>query len=102
MKKKMNQTTLLWALLFVTTPGLAAMRCGTSLIALGDTVDRVQTLCGTPAQSRIEPPDRRPANPHRAHSVEVQTWSYPPRNGAVRTLRFIDGKLVDISIERQH
>lgn len=102
MKKKMNQTTLLWALLFLSTPGLAAMRCGTSLIALGDTVDRVQTLCGTPAQSRIEPPDRRPANPHRAHSVEVQTWSYPPRNGAVRTLRFIDGKLVDISIERQH
>ncbi len=98
----MIRATLLLILLFITLPGLAAMRCGTSLISLGDPVDRVQALCGTPAQRHIEAPDRRPANPNRAHSVEVQNWSYAPRNGAVRNLRFIDGKLVDISIERQH
>ncbi|UCJ14972.1 DUF2845 domain-containing protein [Pseudomonas sp. MM211] len=97
----MNRSLLLLALLFAAVPSLASMRCGTSLINLGDTVDRVQAICGTPAQRRIETPDRRHANPHRANSVEVQYWSYGPNNGAVRNLRFIEGKLVEISTERQ-
>lgn len=97
----MNRSLLLLALLLTAMPTLASMRCGTALVTLGDTVDQVQEKCGAPDQRRIEVPVQRPANAQRFNAVDVQHWAYDSSNGAVRTLRFIEGKLVNISTERQ-
>jgi hypothetical protein len=78
----------------------ADMRCGTGLVAEGDSTYEVQRKCGTPAHREVFP-----ANPghNRAkwnHAATIENWIYGPRNGASYQLKFINGKLVAIDLSR--
>ncbi|MBB2898339.1 DUF2845 domain-containing protein [Pseudomonas sp. AS2.8] len=78
----------------------ASLRCGQSLVEEGDSVEQVLAACGTPAERKINPPALRNNNVPTFNAAETQFWTYAPANGASRYLTFIDGKLVEIRVER--
>ncbi|MEH3022591.1 MAG: DUF2845 domain-containing protein [Pseudomonas oryzihabitans] len=78
----------------------ASLRCGQSLVEEGDSVEQVLAACGAPAERKINPPAPRNNNVPNFNAVETQFWTYGPENGAARHLKFIDGKLVEIRVER--
>ncbi len=53
-----------------------------------------------PAERKINPPALRNNNVPKFNAAETQFWTYAPENGASRHLKFIDGKLVEIRVER--
>nr|WP_061240807.1 DUF2845 domain-containing protein [Pseudomonas composti] len=73
----------------------ASMRCGTSLVYEGELSVDVLRKCGEPDQREVTPP----SSP-QGGGVTVERWVYGPRNGVYRYLRFLDGKLVEIRVER--
>lgn len=78
----------------------ASLRCGQSLVEEGYSVEQVLATCGAPAERKINPPALRNNNVPRFNAAETQFWTYAPENGASRHLKFIDGKLVEIRVER--
>lgn len=78
----------------------ASLRCGQSLVEEGDSVEQVLAACGAPAERKINPPALRKDNVPTFNAAETQFWTYAPANGASRYLKFIDGKLVEIRVER--
>jgi len=76
------------------------MRCGTSLISLGDTVNVVREKCGAPDKSEVQEPVSRLNGVPRLNAVKVSLWVYGPRNGAYQHLKFIEDKLVAIDTRR--
>ncbi|WP_282286913.1 DUF2845 domain-containing protein [Pseudomonas sp. PS02302] len=78
----------------------ASLRCGQSLVEEGDSVEQVLAACGAPAERKINPPALRNNNVPKFNAAETQFWTYAPANGASRHLKFVDGKLVDIRVER--
>ena len=78
----------------------ASLRCGQSLVEEGDSVDQVLAACGAPAERKINPPALRNNGVPKFNAAETQFWTYAPENGASRHLKFIDGKLVEIRVER--
>ncbi len=73
----------------------ASMRCGTALIYEGERSVEVLRKCGEPDQREVTPPSSQLGG-----GVTVEQWVYGPRNGVYRYLRFLDGKLVEIRMER--
>lgn len=78
----------------------STLRCGSSLISLGDSWVEVQQKCG-------EPVERTPLGYRDktdfygfTHSVQIEEWSYGPRNGMYHFLRFEGGQLVRINSSR--
>lgn len=86
-------------LMFASTAD-ATMRCGTSLISLGDTVSVVREKCGAPDSSVDQAPAVRNNGVPRFNAVKVTLWVYGPRNGASQHLKFIEDKLVAIDTRR--
>ncbi|GAC1036631.1 DUF2845 domain-containing protein [Pseudomonas sp. No.117] len=79
----------------------ASLRCGQSLVEEGDSVEQVLAACGAPAERKVIPPALRNNGVPKFNAAETQFWTYGPANGATRQLRFVDGKLVEIRVERQ-
>ncbi|MGE8500276.1 MAG: DUF2845 domain-containing protein [Pseudomonas sp.] len=73
----------------------ASMRCGNALIDEGQHSLDVLRICGEPDKRDVTPP----SSP-QGGGVTVEQWIYGPRNGVLRYLRFIDGRLVEIRTER--
>ncbi|WP_296260794.1 MULTISPECIES: DUF2845 domain-containing protein [unclassified Pseudomonas] len=92
----------IWALAAVMFAGTAdaTMRCGTSLISLGDTISVVREKCGAPDSSVEQNPVSRNNGVPRFNAVKVTLWVYGPRNGAYQHLKFIEDKLVAIDTRR--
>jgi len=87
--------------LLLSAPSMAeTLRCGSDLISTGDTSLRVQRICGEPAQRRQLPPARLADGRLAEGAVVEDIWEYGPRGGAFYTLRFIDGRLVEIHMSR--
>ncbi|MBO3275844.1 DUF2845 domain-containing protein [Pseudomonas schmalbachii] len=95
--------TIPLSLTLVVSAQAGTMRCGSHLINEGDMAEQVLEKCGNPDAREVLPatPPRRDKDgkiiPGRA---EIQIWTYGPRNGAYRDLRFFDGKLGAIGIRR--
>lgn len=97
-----RNTTLVWLLpcLMFADVAQATMRCGTSLISLGDTAAVVRAKCGAPDHSEDQEPASRINGVPRLNAVKVSFWVYGPRNGAFQHLKFIEDKLVAIDTRR--
>ncbi|WP_346833438.1 DUF2845 domain-containing protein [Pseudomonas abietaniphila] len=97
-----RKTTLVWLLpcLMLADVAQATMRCGTSLINLGDTATVVREKCGAPDRSEDQEPASRINSVPRLNAVKVSFWVYGPRNGAFQHLKFIEDKLVAIDTRR--
>ncbi|WP_313026621.1 DUF2845 domain-containing protein [Pseudomonas lopnurensis] len=79
----------------------ASMRCGTRLVHLGDTREQVEAKCGPADSQTSEGPALRSDGVVQPGAVRIDRWIYGPRNGANYHLRFIDGRLVEIRMERE-
>jgi len=99
MFKKILLLLGIYLLMFADTAA-ATMRCGTSLISLGDTASVVREKCGAPDSSVEQPPVMRSGSARPFNAAKVSLWVYGPRNGAYQHLRFIDDKLVAIDTRR--
>jgi hypothetical protein len=82
------------------SPSYADMRCGTTLVAEGNSTYEVQTKCGPPTHREVIPAATSQDWPKRNHAATIENWVYGPRNGASYQLKFIDGKLVKIDSSR--
>lgn len=91
----------LLALLLVSTPGMASMRCGSGLINEGQSMQEVLATCGAPIGRQVSPAVRGPNGYPQPGAVNVERWVYGPTNGMFRVLRFIDGRLVQIESQRE-
>lgn len=96
----MNVRHLLLILLLLPLFAQASLRCGQSLVEEGDSVEQVLAACGAPGERKVIPPALRNNGVPRFNAAETQFWTYGPANGATRYLKFIDGKLVEIRVER--
>ena len=97
-----RKTTLVWLLpcLMFADVAQATMRCGTSLISLGDTAAVVRAKCGAPDRSEDQEPASRINGVPRLNAVKVSFWVYGPCNGAFQHLKFIEDKLVAVDTRR--
>ena len=93
---------LVWLLpcLMLADVAQATMRCGTSLISLGDTAAVIREKCGAPDRREDQEPAARINGVPRFNAVKVSFWVYGPRNGAFQHLKFIEDKLVAIDTRR--
>jgi hypothetical protein len=79
----------------------ASMRCGTRLVHLDDTREEVEAKCGFADSQASEGPSLRSDGVVQPGAVRIDRWIYGPRHGANYHLRLIDGRLVEIRMERE-
>lgn len=94
------------ALSWAGTAGADSFRCGTRLVTDGDSMDKVEALCGPPASIRRKEILARPIRWFRGRPyytswepvpIPVEYWTYnlgPTK--LMRRLKFEDGLLVDV------
>ncbi|MFF7706617.1 DUF2845 domain-containing protein [Pseudomonas sp. NPDC007930] len=77
------------------------LQCAQGLIEEGASRQDVLEHCGEPGVRRLMPPAllRRGPAPG-AGPVAVERWVYGPAKGFYQQVRFIDGRVVEISSER--
>ncbi|RRV04094.1 DUF2845 domain-containing protein [Pseudomonas sp. v388] len=79
----------------------ATLRCGSQLISTGDRPFEVEQKCGTPvSQSVIGSQETFDNAYRRSEQVQIEEWVYGPDNGMYRYLRFVGGRLTDITSKR--
>lgn len=79
----------------------ATLRCGSQLISSGDSLFEVEQKCGTPvSRSVIASQETFNATYRRSEQVQVEEWVYGPSHGMYQYLRFVGGRLTDISSKR--
>lgn len=79
----------------------ATLRCGSQLISSGDSPFEVEQKCGTPvSRNVIASREIYNATYRRSEQVQVEEWIYGPSHGMYQYLRFVGGRLTDISSER--
>lgn len=94
------------ALAWTGTAGADSFRCGSRLVTDGDSMDKVEALCGPPSSVQRREILRRPIRWFRGRPyytsydpvpIPVEYWTYnlgPTK--LMRRLRFEDGLLVDV------
>lgn len=101
MKQFLSATLLLlFGLASLSVQAGSTLRCGSSLVSLGDSEYQVLVKCGEPAeQSALG--YREVVNRYgHIHDVRIEEWTYGPRNGMYHYLRFEGGELVKITSSR--
>lgn len=82
------------------TANAASWRCGSGLVSTGDSTGEVQSKCGEPNNRAFlgykEVTDRYGF----ANEVQLEEWSYGPRNGMHYFLRFEGNRLEKIDSKR--
>ena len=102
MKKTILGIAALSILAGAATASADSMRCGSKLLTDGDTLDKVEALCGPPAaveRREILRPFgyNRGITVHSSYEVSVELWTYNfGPNKLMYRLRFEDGLLVDV------
>ena len=102
MKKTFLGMAALSILTGAATASADSMRCGTKLLTDGDTLDKVEALCGPPAaverREILRPYGyNRGITVHSSYEVSVELWTYNfGPNKLMYRLRFEDGLLVDV------
>ncbi|HWV09814.1 DUF2845 domain-containing protein [Pseudomonas sp. GD03944] len=92
--------SLLLLMLLAATAQASTLRCGSALISHGDDTQEVLAKCGTPISQDFLG-YREVVDYYGFHTeVEVEEWSYGPRNGMYHFLRFEGNRLVRITSKR--
>lgn len=77
------------------------LRCGSSLVSSGSTISEVLQKCGQPiARERLGSILKTGIYGER-YELNVEEWSYAPRNGMYQFLRFEGGRLVKVDSKRK-
>ncbi|MCO4025766.1 DUF2845 domain-containing protein [Pseudomonas aeruginosa] len=97
----MFRTALTLVMSSLAIPAVASMRCGTHLVDEGDSVEQVLERCGQPLSRIVNEPTLRNNGVPKLNAARTEFWVYGPSGGVYRHLRFIDGKLVEIRLERK-
>jgi Protein of unknown function (DUF2845) len=93
---------LLTVLMFIFAGNVSAtVRCGTSLLDEGDSVQLVLAKCGEPAKKISEGPALRNNGVPKMNAAKISIWVYGPHGGSYRYLRFVDDELVSIEMRRK-
>jgi hypothetical protein len=94
------------ALAWAGAAGADSFRCGSRLVTDGDSIDKVEALCGPPTSVRRTEVLQRPVRWYRGRPyylswdpipIPVEYWTYnlgPSK--LMRRLKFEDGLLVDV------
>lgn len=91
-----------WMLLALSTSSEASsMRCGTSIVVEGDTMQQVLDKCGPPDSKEVWQPKLRVNGVPEKGAAKLEFWIYGPSGGVYRKLRFIDDRLVQVEMERK-
>ncbi len=90
-------------LLLSSLPAAAAttLRCGSSLISSGSTINEVLQKCGEPLTRDMLGTILKTGNYGDTYELQVEEWSYAPRNGMYQFLRFEGGRLVRVDSKRK-
>lgn len=98
--------TLAAAALLAGPAGADSFRCGTRLVTDGDSIDKVEALCGTPDSIQRREVMQRPVRWYRGRPyytsyepvpIPIEYWIYNlGPNKLMRRLKFEDGLLVDV------
>lgn len=94
---KQHFFTLVLLALFSTATQASTLRCGTSLISLGDRGFEILKKCGEPA---YRDDIGYTVGNHNRLELRVEEWVYGPRNGMLYILRLEGNRLVNISSHR--
>lgn len=82
------------------TANAASWRCGSALVSTGDSSGEVQSKCGDP-NNRAFLGYREVTDQYGfVNEVQVEEWSYGPRNGMSYFLRFEGNRLEKIDSKR--
>lgn len=82
------------------TAASTTLRCGNGLVSTGSTTMEVANKCGEPA-SRVQLGSIiKSGNYGDSYELQVEEWSYAPRNGMYQFLRFEGGRLVRVDSKR--
>lgn len=77
------------------------LRCGNGLVSTGSTTDEVLHKCGEPIARDMLGSVMRTGNYGESYELQVEEWSYAPRNGMYQFLRFEGGRLVKVDSKRK-
>ena len=91
---------LLVAVMPVSWQAQASMRCAGGIVNEGMSVDEVLDWCGEPTDRQIDRPNLDQDGFMFQGAAQVEHWQYGPDRGMYRSLRFIDGRLVEIRSRR--
>lgn len=91
---------LLAVLMTASWPVQASMRCDGGIVSSGMTIEEVLERCGEPDEYSIDRPNLHEDGFMFQGAAQVERWQYGPDRGMYRSLRFIDGRLVEIRSRR--
>ena len=77
------------------------LRCGNGLVSTGSTTNEVLQKCGEPMARDMLGTVMRTGNYGESYELQVEEWSYAPRNGMYQFLRFEGGRLVNVTSKRK-
>jgi len=77
------------------------LRCGSSLVSSGSTINEVMQKCGEPISRDQLGSILKTGIYGERYELQVEEWSYGPRNGMYQFLRFEGGRLVRVDSKRQ-
>ena len=92
MKKIWISVFLLFLVLATSASAEDTFNCGSNVIVLGDTLERVRLLCGPPSSKDVIHPG--------IEGPQEEDWAYNcGTTGFLYILRFVDGKLESINTD---
>lgn len=96
----LNSALLLTGLLVVGIAQASSLRCGSALITRDDSTHEVLSKCGEPVSRDFLGYRERLDMYGFRNEIQVEEWTYGPRNGMYHFLRFEAGRLVSIGSKR--
>jgi hypothetical protein len=90
----------LFLLLVSTAEAASTLRCGNRLISLDDPASEVEDKCGTPVQRDFLGYREILDVYGFVHEVEVEEWTYGPKNGMYYFLRLEGSRVTKIESKR--
>lgn len=87
-------------LLISTTEAASTLRCGTRLISLDDAASEVEDKCGNPVQRDFLGYKEVLDIYGFVHEVEIEEWTYGPKNGMYYFLRLEGNRVTKIESKR--
>ena len=77
------------------------LRCGNQLISTGDRSFEVEQKCGKPiSQAVVGTQETFNSSYRRSEEVQIEEWVYGPDRGMYQYLRFVAGRLTEITSKR--
>lgn len=101
MQRSLSILALVLLMTGQTAVASTTLRCGSSLVSSGSTTQEVLQKCGEPiARDQLGSILKTGIYGER-YELQVEEWSYAPRNGMYQFLRFEGGRLVRVDSKRK-